>query len=222
MNAQAPSGLNPSPTPVAERSAIEAWRRRSGLIRFWRRALPAILGLIVLAVVGQLVVRGVLSATAPKDDAPSEIRIVNPRFLGRDQQGNAFTLTATDGVRVPGQEGLIRLNNPRLVLRGGDRPMTVTSRLGWWRERDEVAVMRGQVVMVNPAEGSTFRTEEALINTQNDVVSANSPITIVTRTQRISAQSYALYDGGDRVVLRGSVRARINNGVRLGAASSAE
>jgi|GEM_PF-672457 len=221
MNAQAPSFADPASAAVAPRSAIAAWRRRSVLIRFWRRALPLAIAAIVLAIGGQLAVRG-FQAVAPVDEPEqAEIRIVNPRFIGRDQGGRAFVLEATEAVRVRGDDTLIRMVEPRLTLQGQGRPITVRSRIGWWRERDEVAIMRGTVIMNDPVAGSTFRTEEAIVNTRTDVITGNSPIDGSGPTGRISAQRYTIYDQGQRIVLRGAVQGRLNNGAGVPGASQA-
>lgn len=221
MNAQAPSAFDPSPREIAPRSAIDAWRRRSRLIGLWRTALPIIVGLVVLGVVGQLVFRGVVSAVQQnEEEAVSEIRIVNPRFLGRDQRGRAFVLEATDAVRDPRNPQIIRLRQPRLTLQGNGRPLRVRSLSGIWRESDEVAVMVGQVVVTDQRDGSVFRAEELIASTRTDVMWGRLPVTAVGPDSRVSAQSYAIYDQGERIVLRGQVRAHLNNGFRGGGGPS--
>ena len=66
-----PEPILPSGHPPVDRSReMEAWRRRSKRIRFWRRALPltmaGIAGLVVLWIAGRSVV---IKLTAPRGPA---------------------------------------------------------------------------------------------------------------------------------------------------------
>ncbi len=201
------------------RRPIDAWRRRSRIIRFWRRALPAAIAVIVIGVLLQLAAQGLAGASPSGVIAEAEIRIVNPRFLGRDAQGRAFELTAREAIRVPDDETQIRLIQPNIVLQDADGPLTVRSRQGVWRERDEVAVLTGEVVMVDQAAGTTFQTEQAVVETRIDRVWGNTPVVGTGPDGRVSANRYALYNRGDRVVLRGDVRIRMNNGGSMGRAA---
>ena len=202
--------------PLAPESALaeaaRRWRKRSGLIRLWRLALPGAIGVLVLGFIGQLAVRAVTAQVAEQVQA-SEIRIVDARFLGRDSRGRQFEMRAREAVRVPSDPGAVRMFNPRLtVSRGDGRPVVVTSRDGYWNDRDQVARMTGDVVLTDPTQGYVFRTQEAVSDTRADTITGSQPVDGQGPFGHISAQSFAVYDQGARVVLEGQVRARLNQG----------
>lgn len=202
---------------------VRKWRRRSRLVRFWRFALPAGIVALVSLFAAQLIGRA-LDARDPERVPTAEIRIVNARFLGRDSRGRAFEMRAREAVRVPSDPGAVRLFDPRLTVNRSDgRPVTITATNGYWRDTDQIANMRGSVVLTDPNQGYVFRTEEAVADTRADTVTGSTPIEGEGPFGRISAQSYAIYDQGGRIVFSGQVRARLNRGARglgVGQASS--
>src|SRR5262252_6045615 len=88
-------------TPV-RRTTIQAWRRRSRVVRALRILFPAL-----IALNGQP-----LQAGSPNDP----IRLVNPRFVGRDTRSRAFVLTAATATRDPNDFQKVYLDRPALIL----------------------------------------------------------------------------------------------------------
>lgn len=222
MTAQAPSFADAASGTVSLHAAAQSWRRRSRVVRFWRLALPGLIVLILLAFVGQLALRALVAST-PEQVQQSEIRIVDARFLGRDSRGRAFEMRAAEAVRVPSDPGAVRMVRPVLtVMRSDGRPVTIVSQTGYWNDRDQVARMTGQVVVTDPTGGYVFRTEEAVADTRSDVVTGSRPIDGEGPFGRISAQSFAIYDQGSRMVFSGQVRTRLNRGAAGLGANGAE
>lgn len=212
MTAQAPAFADAAAGATDLRAAAEAWRRRSRVVRFWRRTLPGAMALIGLVFVGQLAFRGVM-ASAPEQVQQAEIRIVDARFLGRDARGRQFELRAAEAVRVPSDPGAVRMTRPVLtVFRADGQPVTIVSRRGYWNDREQVARMTEQVVVTDPTQGYVFRTEEAVADTRGNVVTGSTPVDGHGPFGRISAQSFAIYDQGARFVFSGQVRTRLNQG----------
>ena len=65
-------------------------------------------------------------------------------------------------------------------------------------------------VQVDDGSGYHFSTERANLDTRTNIVEANSPITGTGPVGEVQADTYGVYDEGDRVIFRGRVRARIN------------
>lgn len=204
--------LEPLAPQGALAEAARRWRRRSGVIRLWRMILPGAIALLVLAFIGQLAMRAVTAQEAERVQA-AEIRIVDARFLGRDSRGRQFEMRAREAVRVPSDPGAVRLFNPTLTVNRADgRPVTVTSRDGYWNDRDQVARMTGGVVLTDPTQGYLFRTEEAVADTRADTVTGSQPVEGEGPFGHISAQSFAVYDQGARIVFSGQVRTHLVHG----------
>ncbi len=96
---------------------FERWRRRSRLIRPLRVVLPAAIALILAGLVGSVAwshLQWPSRAQAAEADEP--IRLINPRFVGRDDKGRAFVLTAESAMRDEHDYQRVMLEKPALVL----------------------------------------------------------------------------------------------------------
>lgn len=205
--------LSPPGEPLASstkrrREAMQGWRRRSRLVHRFRRALPIAMGLVLFGLLVAVVAAALIGRGTDRDADTTTIRMVNPRFLGRDDQNQAFILSAREATRIAGAGDRIRLIDPVIVLnRETPTPTRVTARAGVFNETSEVLHLQRQVVMDGPS--GRFTTEDALIDTNARSIVGSALIQGVGPTGRIAADAYALYDGGARVTFTGNVRARL-------------
>ena len=95
------------------RADFERWRRRSRLIRVLRLALPATIALIFAGLIGSVAwsTFNAQPKSARVGDEP--IRLLNPRFVGRDDKGRAFVLTAESAIRDPKDYQRVLLQKPK-------------------------------------------------------------------------------------------------------------
>jgi lipopolysaccharide export system protein LptC len=185
----------------------QRWRRRAGLIRGLRIALPAAIALIFLGMVGTVTWRTIAGASAPVDvDAP--IRLVNARFVGRDEDGRGFVITAETAIRDEDDYQRVILDKPALVLdESGANPARITAASGVYHEGTRKLQLGGGVKLVS--DDQTFDTATSLFNTATGELSGSGPIQGVGSLGEINAKSYGVYDKGERMVFKGGVRARI-------------
>ena len=116
---------------VQIRSDFERWRRRSKLIRRLRVVLPATIGVILLSLLGFVVQTTVLGRDAAPAKADAPIELVNPRFVGKDEKGRAFVITASSAERDENDYQRVLLREPALVLDAeGESPSRVTAKTG--------------------------------------------------------------------------------------------
>ena len=203
--AQAPLGSAP------RREAFTDWRRRSRLVNRARRLLPLAIGAVLLGLLGAVITATLLGRGGDEVTDQTAIRMLNPRFLGRDKDNQAFELQAKEAARTVGAANRIRLTAPVMTLnRDGPTPTRVVSERGVYDETSEVAHLQGKVVMDGAA--GRFVTEEAIIDSNAQSVRGSAPIQGVGPTGRIAADAYHLYDGGARVTFTGRVRARLEQG----------
>jgi lipopolysaccharide export system protein LptC len=203
--------LDPAADAARLHEAYRKWRRRSHLIRFLRRALPALMAAMVLALLAAVAVQTLGRRAAPEGEVA--VRMLNPRFRGRDDEGRAFVLAAKAAVRDNADLQRVLLEGPELELTTDPEraPMRVTARSGLYLEGRQLMTLKGDVVLVDP-NGWRFVTEEAVVDTRRDVISGRKRIEGVGPGRKISGDSYAIYNRGERVVLRGAVRSTISGG----------
>lgn len=189
------------------RTDAERWRRRARVIHALRVVLPALIVLILAGLVATVVYHTVTGGKAAAD-ADGPIRMVNARFVGRDEQGRAFVITAVAAVRDEDDYQRVLLDRPALVLdEGGARPVRVTAKSGVYHEGTRKLQLSGGVKLVSGDQ--TFDTLTSLFNTATGELSGSGPIQGVGSLGEINAKSYGVYDKGERMVFKGGVRARI-------------
>jgi lipopolysaccharide export system protein LptC len=195
------------PRAARERS-IARWRRRSAVVRVLRFVAPGMIGAILLGLAGLVA----YNTMKPGVDAPTEtnqpIRLVNPRFVGRDDQGRAFVITAASATRDPQEYQKVHLVRPALVLdEQGPDPMRLTAATGVFHENTGKLEVGGGVRMASSQQ--TFETATSQFDTKTGELVGSGPIQGSGALGEIDAKSYAVHDKGARTVFQGGVHARL-------------
>jgi lipopolysaccharide export system protein LptC len=190
--------------------AMQRWRRRSRVIHFWRIALPALIALIVAAVLTQIVL-GALANSRPSNQ-DENIRMLNPKFFGRDKSGRPFTVIARDAVRDSAHPERVALTQPHMVLQSlnGTPPTIVDSATGLYNETSHMLALDGQVRM-DDGKSDIFASEHALVNTDQGTVDGRSPVVGTGPLGQITASSYAVLDRGEHIAFYGNVKSHLVN-----------
>lgn len=187
------------------------WRRRSRLVHRARRWLPLAIGAVLIGLLVSVISATLVGRAGEDETNPTTIRMLNPRFLGRDEGGQAFVLSAAEAARIGGAANRVRLTAPVMLLNREDpRPTRVTAETGVYDEKTEVLQLERGVVMDGPS--GRFQTDEAIIDSNARSVRGSAPIQGVGPTGAIAADAYHLYDGGEHVTFTGNVRARLEQG----------
>jgi lipopolysaccharide export system protein LptC len=174
-----------------------------------RIVLPAAIALIFAGLAAAVVHHTVTAETsAAADEGP--IRLLNPRFVGRDAKGRAFTVTAQAAVRDQRDFQRVILDRPALVIdEGGENPTRLTSRSGVYHEGTRKLQLTGGVRLTSPQ--TALDTAASLYDTKTGELFGSGPIQGSGSLGEINARSYGVYDKGDRMVFSGGVRARIDS-----------
>ena len=189
---------------------FERWRRRSRLIRRLRVILPALIALILLAMAGFVLHTTFLGRDAAPREADAPIELVNPRFVGKDDKGRAFVITATAAVRDENDYQRVLLEEPALILDAeGVNPRRVTAKSGVYSEDRRVLNLDGGVRM--SGADTSFDTLSSIFNTATGELEGEGPISGSSSLGEITAKSYGVYDKGERLVFKGGVRGRIDS-----------
>lgn len=190
-------------TPVG-RTTIQAWRRRSRVIRALRILFPALIALILAGLAGSMAWTTYNGQSLQGGSANDPIRLVNPRFVGRDTRSRAFVLTALTATRDPNDFQKVYLDHPALVLddEGAD-PLRITAKAGVYHEKTGKLQVSGGV-RLSGARGA-FDTAESLYDIKTGELAGSGPIHGLGSVGEINAKSYGVYDQGDRMVFKGGV-----------------
>ncbi len=205
-----PSHEELSPAAAARRKeALERFRRRSRAVQFWRRALPIVIvsigGLLFLWIAGRALVARL---TSPQGAKGAVVRMVNPRFYGRDSSNRAFIIGASQASRDMTTGKTVTFTSPSVTLDAEGAPTRVQANTGVYREDQRKLALTGQV-RLRSARGYDFTTPKAVVDTSNGGVSGDAGVQGQGPLGRIAASSYGVYDQGARIVMRGDVRAHI-------------
>jgi lipopolysaccharide export system protein LptC len=197
--------------PAARRErGMARWRARSRLIRRLRLALPAAMAAILVLLAGWVALGAVLARLGEaRPQGQALIHMTNAHFFGRDASGRPYVLSAAEASRDDKDLKLVTLRLPTLVLDSeGERSTRIAADHGVYREDDRIVRLDGHVTLRNSA-GDVFRTDRAVADTVQGTASGPSPVYGVGPTGDISAESFDVYDRGERVVFRGEVHSRM-------------
>jgi lipopolysaccharide export system protein LptC len=195
--------------PESRRMDLERWRRRSRLIRALRIALPAMIVAIFAGLAGKVVYHS-LSAEAGVAADEGPIRLLNPRFVGRDAKGRAFVVTAASAVRDTRDFQRVMLDQPALVIdEAGENPTRLAARAGIYHEGTRKLQLFGGVRLTSPQ--AALDTAASLYDTKTGELVGSGSIQGSGSLGEINAKSYGVYDKGERMIFSGGVRARIDS-----------
>lgn len=200
--------LHEPPLEGPRRADFERWRRRSRLIRTLRIALPAAIVLIFLGLVGSVAWSTFSAQPRSAQGGDEPIRLVKPRFVGRDDKGRAFVLTAESAIRDRLDYQRVMLTRPALVLdEGGPDEMRINGADGIFHEQNGKLELSGGVRLADTK--NAFATAASLFDTKTGEVLGSGPIQGAGGLGEINAKSYGVYDKGARMVFKGGVQTRI-------------
>ncbi len=192
------------------------WQEHSRLIQRLRLILPAaILGLLALL----LGWAGFNSLIAPSSvggaGTGTSIRMVNPRFFGRDQGGRPISVSASSAVRDNNQFQRIFVEKPVLVIGAApSNQTTVSAGRGVYREDTRILTLDDKV-HVRDSQGNDFLTSHAEINTLTDDVQGPARIAGHGPMGRITSATFSTRNGGAQIIFSGGVAAQIEQGGSL-------
>jgi len=195
---------------IALRAAsYAAWRAHSHRIHIYRRALPALIGVILIGLTGWVAYQTLAWRFAPAANERVSIRMVNPRFHGRTSDNLPYVISARSAARDDRNFQRVVLDQPLFSQNVGTPTQTdVRAANGVYMEDSRVLSLENDVILTDK-RGYNFKTDRSVIDTRAGIVSGQKPIDGVGPLGRIAASSYAVENGGERVVFRGKVRARI-------------
>ncbi len=195
--------------PRDRRAQVLRWRRRSWLMRVLRIVLPAIIGLILASLAATVIYNALSAQPSQARDTSAPIRLVHPRFIGRDDKGRAFVITAESATRDPREYQRVLLVRPAMLMDAqGPDPIRLTANAGVYNEGTFKLNLHGGVRLVD-SKGA-FDTATSLFDTKTGEIVGSGPISGSGSVGEIQANSYAIADKGARMIFKGGVHTRID------------
>ena len=192
---------------------MEKWRRRSHLIHFMRKALPAAIAAILVLLAGWVLARGILARIGDlRGRLGGAIHMTNAQFHGRDDQDRAYVVGAKEASRDDFDENRFFLVEPRMVFDAENvKESHISADQGVYRKDTRILSLRGHVSLRDPS-GNNFDTEQAIVDTAHGTIAGQGQVKGTGPTGAIKAQSFTVYDRGQRVVFRGNVHSVVKRG----------
>ncbi len=200
-------GADPVSSSVSTAERVRNHRRTP--IRRLRLGLAVFAVAVGAAVVGQASWRTFVSQKTVTQAAGPSLQLAKPRFSGTMKDGRAFLITADSAERDAKDENLVHLVAPVLIRGyGSPTPSQATAKQGAYRESAH-SLLLSDTVKITSDEGYTFDAPQAVIDTRTGEVSGGAGIAGGNAKGQTRADSYNVTDKGDRVVLKGRVRTRL-------------
>jgi lipopolysaccharide export system protein LptC len=182
-------------------------RRRSGFVNLFRLAMIAGMAVTLGLALGHIVAHGlrVRFAEVPQNLSLSEVRMLNPRFSGRDEAGQPFELVAVAAIRRSTDVQLIDLESPIFTNATGTR---VTADTGVFNRELNLLDLAGNVRVVD-AEQNLFVTGTATYFMGEDRVVGLEAVQGRGQLGQIRADQFEVRGGGEEILLRDNVWTRL-------------
>ena len=189
--------------PVRQLSLAQA-RRRSDIVKLLRMIFTAAAAVSIGLLAGQLVASSISGLNNNRETfrADEVVTMINPRFTGRDDSGEAYVITATSATRARTNENLITLVNPTLLDEFGGR---VTAPTGLY-DQDAQTLALNNDVRVRDAGGYEFASTSALVHVQEGRVEGVDRLVGAGPLGQVESDSYEITENGEVIRLTGNVR----------------
>jgi len=185
-------------------TSLKEARQRTALVHILR--LLFTIGAVLSAgwLVGTVIESSFRERHTDPTAAGVSVTVHGPRFDGFDDNDRPYNLTALTAQRRRDNVALVDLVNPSLKDAAST---TVQARTGVWNAETEVLDLEGDVVMTD-AGGYTFTSQKTRMYVKENRVEGQEPLTGVGPIGEVKADSYEVFQNGERIVLKGNVWTR--------------
>ena len=147
--------------------------------------------------------------------APGELHMIKPIFTGFDSENRPYSLTAETATQDKQDDTLIHLETvagellPEISDDSDvtlDGPLITLSAIdGLFDSEEQLLTLTGSVTVA--AEGDyLLKTQEAVFDFENDLISGDRPVSVEGATASITADHFEILDDTQTIVFRGKVK----------------
>ncbi|TDI66845.1 MAG: hypothetical protein E2O89_00300 [Alphaproteobacteria bacterium] len=146
---------------------------------------------------------------------PGELHMIKPKFTGFDSENRPYLLTAETAVQDKEDDTLVHLETVAGELSAKvdgdsditfDEPrLTLSATGGLLDSEDQLLTLTGSVTVASKGD-YLLRTQEAVFDFENDVISGDRPVSVEGAVAKITADRFELFNNAQTIVFRGSVK----------------
>jgi lipopolysaccharide export system protein LptC len=139
----------------------------------------------------------------------NDLRMVNPRFSGRDAEDRAFLVTAESAIQDADDLRNVTLETLQADMALADNTwISLSAARGRLDSEAETLTLEGDVSLFTDA-GYEFHTAQALVQLDDQRVTSRSEVTGQGPLGTLRADGFVAEEAGDRLRFEGNVRMRI-------------
>lgn len=172
---------------------LEAARRHSQRIKIIRLVLIGLAGLLIIALVWQFTNQ---SSGPPIADNPDEaVKMINPRYSGRTDDGLPFFLTAAEAVRTTSNEKVVELVKPVLHFyrEAGVDESLIVAETGTYDDVEKILNLRTTVNLTTD-DGTECVSTHARIFARTKKVEGDEPIKCDGAFGKVNGNAYEILE----------------------------
>ncbi|MEM8985584.1 MAG: LPS export ABC transporter periplasmic protein LptC [Pseudomonadota bacterium] len=190
--------------------------RRSANVRRLRKLLPVSGGALVVALVAAASFERVdtefLKIFTTLRSASDDLKMMSPRFAGKDDKGRPFEVTAEAATQSPDNENLIELIAPQADISvGTPEEAKVVSKTGEYLSEEKLLKLDGGVELRygQNEEAYVFRAPSASVSFETNTLSGEEGVVGDGPLGDVKANTFSADEAGEVLTFEGDVKVRI-------------
>ncbi len=201
-------GFVPAEEVARRAEALARWRKRSELVHFYRRALPATMAALGVICVGWIAVRSLIAHFREAPDVAT-IHMLHPIYYGRNDEGQPYKMSASLAVRDAVDPNRIALNDPSYTqTTEAPAPEVVTADRGVYNDKTKLLDLFGHV-RATDGKDNHFESTFAHVDLNKSDVTGKVPMYAYGPSGTLRAQSYMILNKGQHMFFIGAVHSHL-------------
>ena len=204
---------------MAERVVKQRWAEPGSahdrLVRWSKVALPAAVGVLVAVLaLAPLSQKGDVSFILDKkkvDNAPERMRVEAARYIGTDDKGQRFTISAKHAVQRSSDVPIVDINGMFAQLSLAQGPLSIAANNGRYDLDSQKIAISGPVRVVGP-DGYRLETRDVTVDLKQRKLASAGPVSGQMRLGQFQAGQLQADLGARTVVLNDGARLKIVQG----------
>lgn len=182
--------------------SLEKARRRTTIVVWMRRFFVTAAAVSIGVFAGLLAASAIVKASSGTLDVSEQgLAMLNPRFSGRDDQGEPYEITADMAERFRTNDDRIMLHSPRIVDHFGGM---ISAPKGLFDQEAQTLELQGNVVAADPS-GYVFSSSKARIYLKEGRIEGLNPLKGNGPIGEFASKEYEILEDGSRLVMTGDV-----------------
>lgn len=185
---------------------LEAARAHTSRVKFLRLLLLC----VAIACVGLLVREFASQETTVFEsvDSTQSVKMVNPRYSGRTEDGLPFYLTAKEAIRLSADDGKVNLVNPIMEFyrAGSTEKSVVIAKTGSYDDTKKILNLRADVLLTTD-DGYECRTTHARVFAKTKIIKGDEAISCEGVFGSVKGNAYEILDNYETFIFKNGMSA---------------